>query len=181
MDAVKTVTPYERKHLPYGIKPILEAWHLATASFLDAHARCDACEDMYAVLDAVAATRAIAVLTVKFARYAKELVLSAQETETQILLHAKGRCRVAGKSISYASLIPKRAVCRALFEEALAQSNLAYRLTKEKDMLTLTVAMPRFLADKYDVATVDKEDVCERFFEVMRFLSGEITRDDLKG
>ena len=180
MDAVKTVTPLKRKHLPYGVKPLLEAWHFSVASLLDARARYEEPVDMYVVLETVSAARALAVLSVKFARYAKELVLFAEETETQILLHANGRCRAADVPVSHTDLLPKQPACRAVFEEALAESKMAYRLEKDEDTLALTVAAPRFLADKYDVAIIEKEDVCERFFEIMQFLAGEFTRDELK-
>ncbi len=173
MEAVKIESVRAGKRLPHGINALLRAWHCAVASLLDSRAVLLETEEMYAVFEEESASYALAMLSVAFSRYAQAIVLDAEEQSNRILLRLTGAPRKAGVRVTQENMLPARQACRPVFEDFLARSGMAYSLTQTDDALCLSVALPRFLADRYDVCAKDTSDLCDVFYDAMLFLSGE--------
>ena len=168
-----------RVRLPYGIKALLSSWHRAFSHLLDSRATLRETEEMYAVFEETSMCYALAILSVGFSRYVQETEIDAEETKTHILLRLTGKCRAESTPCVKGGRLALSKAAEALLDETLARSGAAYLLGATDGKPVLTVSLPRFLADRYDVATSDADDMCDRFYEMMLFLSGDLPEEAL--
>lgn len=168
--AKRTLAPVR---VPHEVCALMRAlWH-ATRSLLDSEARLTEREEMYAVFEENSFVFAYAILSIGMAKHAAHLVLDSCETPTQILLSLQGHRRTAGEPLSFSALLPEEEAHRARLTECLHQNGMEYALTEKEGELTLTLAAPRFLSEKYTVCAVNAAHVLDRFYDAMRVLAGQ--------
>ena len=177
-NAALSITQKTRK-CPHEVISLLRTWQRAVSRLLDSRATLLLSEEMYAVFDEASASCALAGLSIGFCRCASAPVLSAEEMPRKILVSMKGKRRLAGAPLTFRDLLPENAEHRGALEMLMAQSAITYELYEEGDGVCLRVAFPRFLADRFDVCAVDAEDVCNRFYDMMLYLAGEMPKHPL--
>ena len=141
--------------LPYGMRAFLQALHNATVDLIDSRASYIEQEEMFAVFDQADFTKAYAFLYIGLAKYAAPLSLTSEELPTRILLHVSGKRRQSGVPLSSEDILPEREDVRCLLDRILRENGIAFLLREEKDVLTLSISLPRFLVDRYEVAAKD--------------------------
>ena len=165
--------------LPHEVSPLLRALCGAFKGLLDSHATLIEKEEMYAVFEEKSTAAALSILSIGLSRLATRLTVSAEEQSHKILIRVSGERRTAGGALSYRDLLPKREKCRLALEGALAANCMMYELKEDGHLLSLTVSLPRFLADRYDVCAVNNESICNIFYDMMLFLSGDTPKNPL--
>lgn len=174
-----TLTPPMAARRPHEVISLLRGMHRAVKILLDPRATLPETEEMYAVFEEKSAVCALTALFVGFARYASINTLTAEEQPRKIFLHLKGDRRTGGNALDYRDLLPKREAHKAMLDRWLDKNVISYELTDYEGALTLTVALPRFLTDTYDVCAVDADDVCDTFYDVMLLFSGDTPKHAL--
>lgn len=164
---------------PHEVRSLLQGLHYAAASLLDSRATLIETEEMYAVFEEGSAVWALAALLVEFSLHASINTLTAEEHPRKIFLRVTGDRRTKGKALDYRDLLPKREAHKEILDCWLDRNFISYELTDYEGALTLTVALPRFLTDTYDVCAVDADDVRAAFYDVMLLLSGEAPKHAL--
>lgn len=176
MTAANTTSPTQTlpfQRLPHEMHSFAEALTAATRALVDADAVHPPHEEMYAVLDAPSFTCAYALLCIGLARYADGLSLSLKEDPTQILLRLCGVRRVAGAPLSSADVLPRTEALAALLSDCLRKNGAEFAFRADGDALSLTVALPRFLSERYEVCALHPDKILEFFYDTMRLSAGQ--------
>ena len=161
------------KREPHEGASLLQALHYATCRLLDSETILPTPEDTYAVFEVDSTVCAFAFLFIGFSHHASLDCLTAEEAPTRILIHLTGKRRTPEGRLTYLDLLPPRGAKRRALDSRLARNCITYELADTNGNLTLTVSLPRYLSNDYDVSSVDEEDTRDRFYDVLRFLSGE--------
>ena len=157
----------------------MQALQNALSSLLDSRVLASPIDEMYAVFEEESTVCAFGVLAVGFSRYARPSLLSAKETQDRIILSLEGERRMAEVPFSLRDLLPQKKQHRTALALLLRKNDITYTLAVE-ERVTLTFSIPRFLADRYGVASaVDREKALNRFYDAMVYLAGETPSEPL--
>lgn len=158
---------------PHEVGALVSALHQAVTRLLYRDASFSEVKEIYAVFEERSACLAIAMLSVGFSRYARITAISAEEKPRKIFLHVTGDRRTADGTLTYRALLPEGEPCLLALDRFLRENCMAWTLSDEDGKLTLSISLPRFLADEYDAGAIDADDVRDHFYDAMLFLSGE--------
>lgn len=151
---------------------MLVALHFATERLLNSSVVCPEKDEMYAVFAEESAISAFAFLLIGFSRHASIERIDAEEAPRKIFIRFSGRFRVTREALTDRDLLPEEEADRADLERFLEFNRMTYKSEDFRGTPTLTVSIPRYLADDCDVCAVDKEETRMRFYCLMRSLAG---------
>lgn len=155
------------ERVPHEVRALLRALHHATKSLIDGNATLVEREEKYAVLEEKSFAYAYAILCIGIARYASRLTVDSTEAAEQILITLRGTRRVAGDALSADDVLPKDAALLALLLHSLHRNRMEYALEERDGLVTLTLALPRFLTKTYGVCAVNAESILSYVYAVM--------------
>lgn len=159
--------------VPHGMGEYMVALHYAISHLVDSNAVYHKeREEMYAVFDLGGFTQALGFLCVGFAKYTARPVLTMKEEKEQILIILSVSRRRAGAPLASRDLLPECEDLRLLLVRLLRENGAVFDLRDSGDQLVLTVAVPRFLAQRYVVAAGGGLELCSHFYTAMRLLAG---------
>ena len=116
------------------------------------------------------------MLSIGFSRYARITRIKAEELPRNILLYITGARRVGTGGLSYDELLPEKEKMRMALDGLLAQSHMAYQLTEKNGSPVIKIVLKRFLAEDYDVFSIDEDDVYDDFYDAMLFFAEKETK-----
>lgn len=169
----KKISFIENKRLPHEVSSLMLALHHAASGLLDSRLQLLEKEEMYAVFEEISLSCAFAMLYVGFSNVAMPCELTSEEGARKIYVHLTGKRRTAGRQLSCADLVFGEEISKNALENLLRHNRMAYKLTERDGDLLLSVSIPRFLSTAYDVGAVDKDSMCDRFYDAMLRFSGE--------
>lgn len=174
MSTAVTISPSicTRIPIPHACDAIFAALHRATVALVDDKVRYIPAENVFSVFDTESLTYVYAMLFVGFAEHASDIVMSSEERETQILLCLDGKLRAPRVNLSPLDILPAREELRNFVGRVMREGSMAFSLDVREDVLHLVLALPRFLANRYDVAAFERHDVCENFYRAMLLRAG---------
>ena len=164
---------------PHEVVSLLRALHHASANLLDGGLALNLPDEMYAVFEERSTVCAFAFLFTKLVGRASRGELTAEERARRIYIRLYGKCRVKGDNMTERDLVPESEVDKALLDRLLERNRMAYVLKGKNGAFSLTVSLPRFLADDYDAYAVNEEEAYESFYDVLLHLAGKSPKHSL--
>jgi hypothetical protein len=164
---------------PHEVISLLHALHHAGGNLLDGGLTLALPDEMYAVFEERSAVSAFAFLFVRLAGRASLEELTAEERARRIYIRISGKCRIKGQMLTESDLVPEREEDKALFDRLLARNRMAYVLKEKDGAFSLTVSLPRFLADDHDAFAVNANEAYDSFYDVMLHLAGKAPKHPL--
>lgn len=161
------------ERVPHEVRTLMRALHAATRCLIDGDATLVEREEMYAVFEEKSFACAYALLCIGVARYASRLTIDSVETVDQILITLCGTRRVAGQMLTAADVMPREKALADLLSQSLHRNRMEYVLEERNGAVTLTLALPRFLAKAYDVCAVNAETILAHVYAVMAKSAGK--------